>query len=65
MNIPDFEAMTDEEFDDWLGEMMLLEAQIRIKEIESDPDFENAPGLSKEAYDNLMKRARELERNGR
>lgn len=65
MNIPDFETMTDEEFDDWLGEMMLLEAQIRIKEIESDPDFENAPGLSKEAYDNLMKRARELERNGR
>ena len=65
MNIPDFETMTDEGFDDWLGEMMLLEAQIRIKEIESDPDFENAPGLSKEAYDNLMKRARELERNGR
>lgn len=59
-----FEAMTDEEFDTWLGELMLLEAEIAIQEIENDPSFKDAPGLSKAAYDNLIMKAKAKLENG-
>ena len=61
---PDFEAMTDEEFDTWLGELMLLEAELTIQEIENDPGFKDAPGLSKTAYDNLIMKAKAKLENG-
>lgn len=54
----DFEAMTDEEFDAWLGELMLLEAEITIHQIENDPNFKDAPGLSQAAYENLIMKAK-------
>lgn len=58
------EAMSDEEFDTWLGELMLLEAEIAIQEIENDPRFKDAPGLSKEAYENLIMKAKSKLENG-
>ena len=63
--IPDFETISDEEFDEWFRAMSKLYAESIIEEIESDPGFKDAPGLSKEAYENLMKRVEELERGGR
>ena len=65
VNIPDFNQMSDEEFDAWFTEASKLYAESIIKEIESDPGFQDAPGLSKEAYEKLMKRVEELERGSR
>ena len=65
INIPDFNKMSDEEFDAWFTEASKLYAESIIEEIESDPGFKDAPGLSKEAYNNLIKRVEELERGGR
>ena len=65
INIPDFNKMSDEEFDAWFTEASKLYAESIIEEIESDPGFKDAPGLSKEAYENLMRRVEELERGGR
>ena len=59
--IPNFEDMSDEEFDEWFMEASKLYVESIIKEIESDPEYANAPGLSKEAYDNLMRRVMEME----
>lgn len=63
--IPDFETISDEEFDEWFCAMSKLYVESIIKEIESDPEYANAPGLSKEAYETLMRRVEELERGGR
>ena len=65
INIPDFNKMSDAEFDAWFTEASKLYVKSIIEEIESDPEYANAPGLSKEAYENLMKRVEELERGGR
>ena len=57
--------MTDQEFDEWFMAASKMYAESIIHEIESDPEYANAPGLSPEAYNNLMKRVEELERGGR
>ena len=64
LKIPNFEVMSDEEFDAWFTEASKLYVESIIKEIESDPGYKDAPGLSKEAYEKLMKRVEELE-NGK
>lgn len=58
------ETMSDEEFDVWLGELMLLEAEIAIQEIENEPSFKDAPGLSRAAYENLIMKAKAKLENG-
>lgn len=62
MDCFNFDTMTDEEFDAWFMEASKLYAESIIKEIESDPGYKDAPGLSPEAYNNLMKRVYELEK---
>lgn len=57
--------MSDEEFDAWFTEASKLYAESIIEEIESDPGYKDASGLSKEAYENLIRRVEELERGGR
>ena len=61
----DITKMTDKEFDEWFMAASKMYAESIIQEIESDPEYANAPGLSPEAYNNLMKRVEELERGGR
>ena len=56
--------MTEEKFDAWIGDLMLLEAEIAIKEIENAPSFKDTPGLSKTAYDNLVMKAKAKLENG-
>ena len=51
-------------FQTWLGELMLLEAEIAIKKIENNPSFKDAPGLSKAAYDNLIMKTKVKLENG-
>ena len=64
LKIPNFEVMSDQEFDEWFTKASKMYAESIVKEIENDPNFKNSPGLSPEAYENLMKRVEELEKNG-
>lgn len=45
MDIPDFDAMSDEAFDAWFAEMVQLDIQERIKEIENSKEYENSEGV--------------------
>ena len=60
----DITKMTEEEFDEWFTEDSKLYPELIIKEIESDHGYKDAPGLSPEAREKLIKYVEEME-NGK
>ena len=65
VNTPDFEKMSDDEFDEWVKAGLREYAESIIKDIESSDEYKNCKGLSPEARENLIRRVEELERGSR
>ena len=65
INIPDFNKMSDDEFDAWFEEELREYAESIIKEIESSDEYKNCKGFSPEAKANLIRRVEELNSGSR
>ena len=56
VNTPDFEKMSDAEFDEWFKAGLREYTESIIKDIESSDEYKHGTGLSAEAKANLIRR---------
>ena len=62
MNIQNFDAMSDEVFDEWVTEMMQLDIQERIKKIENSKEYQNSTGMKPETKEKIIKHIMKMEK---
>ena len=63
MNIQNFDAMSDEVFDEWFTEMMQLDIQERIKKIENSKEYQNSTGMKPETKEKIIMHIMKMEKD--